>query len=503
MTPVLQLRGVGKSYPGVRALSGVDLAVGAGEAHALLGENGAGKSTLLKILAGTVAADAGEILVGGVAARVDSPRAARAAGIAMIHQELQLVPAMSVAQNMFLGALMTRGVFNDARAMRRRAAAALAELGAEIDPARPVGSLSVAQRQLVEIARALLWNARIVAMDEPTSSLTPQEFVRLQAVIARLQARGVGVIYVSHKLEEVFSTCTRATVLRDGALVGVVDLAATDHDRLVTMMVGRALQAHHHPDQRRPEIALEVAGLCWSDRVHDVGFSVRRGEILGVAGLVGAGRTELLRLLAGVETPRSGSIAVGGMERKFGSPRHAIRAGIGLVPEERKRDGIVPLRPVLANVALPTLGRHTRAGLTRWRALRRRIAAIVRNVALRPPDLDRPIALFSGGNQQKAIVARWLHADMQVVLFDEPTRGIDVGARQEVYRLMEDMAGEGRAIVVVSSDLAEIMRLSDRVLVIREGRLAATLDRAELSEQAILSHAVPGYAAPDAVVMAA
>jgi len=451
-----------------------------------------------------LAADAGEVLVDGRRVRIDSPRAARAAGIAMIHQELQLVPELSVAQNMFLGTLVRRGgVFNDDATMRRRSAAALAELGADIDPRVPIRSLSVAQRQLVEIARALLWNARVVAMDEPTSSLTPQEFSRLRTVIARLRERGVGVIYVSHKLDEVFHTCSRATVLRDGALVGVVDLADTDHDRLVGMMVGRALENHTHPDHRRPEVALEVAGLSWREQVHDVSFTVRQGEILGVAGLVGAGRTELLRLISGVESPRAGTISVRGQPRTFASPRGAIRAGIGLAPEERKRDGIVPLRSVLANVALPTLGGYARAGLIRWRPLRRRIEAIVRGVALRPPDIDRPIALFSGGNQQKAIIARWLHADMQIVLFDEPTRGIDIGARQEVYRLMEDMAADGRALVVVSSDLAEIMRLSDRVLVIREGRVSATLDRAELSEQAILAHAVPGYLPPERTMAAA
>jgi ribose transport system ATP-binding protein len=499
--PVLELRGVSKAYPGVRALSGVDLVVAPGEAHALLGENGAGKSTLLKILAGTVVADAGEVLVEGARVRIGTPRAARAAGIALIHQELQLVADMTVAQNMFLGALLTRArVFNDAAAMNRRAAAALAELGADIDPRRRVRELSVAQRQLTEIARALLWEARVVAMDEPTSSLTPREFDRLRAVIDRLRARGVGVIYVSHKLDEVFATCARATVLRDGTLVGAVDLAETSHDRLVTMMVGRALERADHVNQARAEVALEVSGLCWGGpagavRVDDVGFSVRRGEILGIAGLVGAGRTELLRLIAGVAAPRRGRIVVAGRARAFTSPRQAIHAGIGLVPEERKREGIVPLRSVLANVALPTLGRHSRAGLVRWGRLRQRVTRIARAVALRPPDIDRPIMLFSGGNQQKAIIARWLHADMGVILFDEPTRGVDVGARQEVYRLIEQLAGEGRAIVVVSSDLPEILRLSDRVLVLRQGRVAAMLDRAELSEAAILAHAVPGFRA--------
>ena len=496
MPPILELRGVSKSFPGVRALSGVDLSVDAGEAHALLGENGAGKSTLLKILAGTLAADEGTILVGGHPVRVGSPRAARQAGIALIHQELQLVAEMTVAQNMFMGALPTRGgLFTDTPLMVRRARAALDRLGADIDPMTPVRTLSVAQRQLTEIARALLWNARVVAMDEPTSSLTPREFDRLREVIARLQARGVGVIYVSHKLDEVFAACSRATVLRDGATVGVVDLAVTGHDRLVAMMVGRSLEIAAHPDQRRPEVALVVSGLCWRDRVDDVSFSVRRGEILGIAGLVGAGRTELLRLIAGIEQPRAGRIEVFGRPCSFRSPRQAIRAGIGLVPEERKRDGIVPLRPVLANVALPRLGAYTRGGLVRWRALRRRIGRIARDVALRPPDIDRPIGLFSGGNQQKAIIARWRHADTRIVLFDEPTRGIDIGARQEVYRLIEGMAGEGAAIVVVSSDLPELLRLADRVMVMRQGRAAATLDRANLSEATILAYAVPGYAA--------
>ena len=495
MAPILELRGVSKSFPGVRALDRVDLVVEAGEAHALLGENGAGKSTLLKILAGTLAADSGEIVVDGKVARVGSPRAARAAGIALIHQELQLVPRMTVAQNMFLGSLITRGLlFNDTAAMCRAATAALAQLGADIDPRSRVRDLSVAQRQLVEIARALLWRARIVAMDEPTSSLAPQEFSRLQAVVARLQGQGVGVVYVSHKLDEVFACCRRATVLRDGAVVGVTDLATTSHDRLVTMMVGRVIDAHAHPDQTRPEVALEVDGLAWRDRVRGISFTLREGEILGVAGLVGAGRTEMLRLVAGAEKPSAGTIAVRGKRHRFASPRQAIRAGVGLVPEERKRDGIVPLRSVLANVALPTLGGQTRAGLVRWGVLRRKVRALVERVSLRPPLLDRPIGLFSGGNQQKAIIARWLHAGTKIILFDEPTRGIDVGARQDVYHLIEGLAAEGCAIVVASSDLPEILRVSDRVLVMREGRQAALLDRHELGEEAILAHAVPGYA---------
>ena len=489
----LEFRAVSKSFPGVRALASVSLSVEPGEIHALLGENGAGKSTLLKILNGLIRPDEGEILIDGAPIQIDGPKAARAAGIAMIHQELQLVPEMDVAQNLFLGVVPRRfGVLTDRARMRREARLVLSHLGATIDVERKVRDLSVAQRQLIEIARALLWDARIVAMDEPTSALSPQEFEALVLIIGELTRRGVAVIYVSHKLDEVFRLCRKATILRDGVLVGEIELGGRQEHEVVSLMVGRRFQLPPRTARAAGTPIIAADGLTWRDRVRGVSLEVRRGEILGIAGLIGAGRTELVRLLAGLERPDGGEIRLRGQPVRLRSGAAASRAGIGLVPEDRKKEGIIPLRPVVANVSLPMLRKATRAGLVRHRWLRRAVARLSEDVQLRPADIDRPIGLFSGGNQQKAIICRWLLADVDVLIFDEPTRGIDIGARHEIYLLIERLADSGKAIIVVSSELPEIIRISDRVLVMREGRLTAELAQSQLTEQAILRHAVPG-----------
>ncbi|MGO4126634.1 sugar ABC transporter ATP-binding protein [Inquilinus sp. YAF38] len=492
----LGISNLSRSFPGVKALDSVSFEVAAGEVHGLLGENGAGKSTLLKILSGVQMAEFGEIRIDGAVVAPTSPVAARRAGIAMIHQELQQVPELTVVQTMFLGRQLVRaGLFVDRAAQEARCRTILAGLDPGIDPAARIRDLTVARRQLVEIGRALLDDARIIAMDEPTSSLTPAEFERLAEVIANLRARGVAVIYVSHKLDEVKRVCSRATVLRDGRVVGRVDLAGTTIPVLVSMMVGRDLAAAEHSSFVQPQTLLSVRGFGRGAAVSDVGFDLRAGEVLGIAGLVGSGRTELLRLIAGADRPSAGSMVLDGKPFLPRSPRAAIAAGIGLVPEERKRDGIVPLRPIASNVAIATLGRFTIAGCIHRSPLRAAVTALVQRMALRPLDIDRPIRLFSGGNQQKAIIARWLAAEARILLFDEPTRGIDVGAKAEIYGLIEQFAREGRAVIVVSSDMMEILRVSDRVLVMRAGAAAAMLDRAELSEEAIMRHAVPVSAA--------
>jgi ribose transport system ATP-binding protein len=460
----LAMVGVTKTFPGVRALEDVSFSVRAGEVHALIGENGAGKSTLLKILSGVYRADAGEIRLAGQPYSALSPKAARQAGIAMIHQELQQIPRLDVAQNMFLGTAITRlGLFTDKARMREKAREVLALLDPTIDVASPLGKLRVAQRQIVEIAKALLSWARVIAMDEPTSSLTPREFERLVSVIESLQARNVAVIYVSHKLEEVFRVATRATVLRDGRKVGAVDLSTVSEDQLVAMMVGRSLVAHSQRSFARDEIVLEARGLGRGDVVKNVDFALRRGEVLGIAGLVGAGRTELARLVAGVDTPTAGTIRVRGQAVALKSPRDAIARGVALLPEERKKDGILPLRDTLTQ-----------------------------SVSLRPPDIGRAAKLFSGGNQQKAIICRWLMAEAEVLIFDEPTRGIDVGAKVEIHRLIEGLAEQGCSIIVVSSELPEILRLADRVLVMRRGASEGVLPHDELTEESIMHLAVTG-----------
>lgn len=492
-TARLKFEGITKEFTSVKALSNVSFDVMPGEIHALLGENGAGKSTLLRILSGVFRPTQGEVYVDGAKIQFKRPENARAAGIAMIHQELQQVPNLTVAQNMYLGhpIKMAGGLLVDRREQERRAAEALAMIDPSINPSQPIKSLKVAQRQIVEIARALLDNAKIIAMDEPTSSLTPSEFDSLAVVIEKLAASGVAIIYVSHKMDEVFRICHRGTVMRDGAVVGVVDLKTIPEKEVIAMMVGRELMHEEHNSHAASDVRLEVRDLSSATtHVKNISFDVRRGEVLGIAGLVGSGRTELLRLLAGVDPIASGSVKFDGKVLKLSTPRSAIRAGIGLLPEERKREGIIPIRPVSTNMALPSLGKFSSGGLVKQGEVNKTANDLLKRVNLRPFQIDRPIKLFSGGNQQKAIIARWLAAGSELLLFDEPTRGIDVGAKSEIYHLIEQLASEGRSIIVVSSELPEVMRLSDRVVVMRNGKIAAQLERGQLSEQSIVAHAV-------------
>ncbi|PSK80552.1 monosaccharide ABC transporter ATP-binding protein (CUT2 family) [Limimaricola soesokkakensis] len=492
-TPRLAVAGIEKGFPGIKALDGVSFDVRPGEVHGLLGENGAGKSTMLNVLSGVLKANAGEIRVDGQRLDLHRPGDARAAGIAMIHQELQHIPALTVAQNLYLGRPLKAagGLLVARRAQEARAREILADLDPTIDPARPIHELKVAQQQIVEIARALLYEAKIIAMDEPTSSLTPSEFESLAALIERLRQEGVSIIYVSHKMDEVFRVCQRATILRDGRFIATVDLAETSEAEVVSRMVGRDIQHERHVSHATATPALRVESLGDGRMIRDASFTLHRGEVLGLAGLVGSGRTELLRLVAGIDRARSGRIQVNGQAHTFRSPREAIAAGIGLVPEERKKDGIVRDRSVASNIALPSMRRFSRMGLIRRRVLRQEATDLMQQMNLRPPNVDRAIGQFSGGNQQKAIIGRWLAADVDILLFDEPTRGIDIGAKSEIYDLIEKLAAQGKAILVVSSELPEILRLSDRVMVMREGQIAATLAGAEITEANIAAHAIP------------
>ncbi|MBU9832328.1 sugar ABC transporter ATP-binding protein [Rahnella rivi] len=488
----LTMRGISKSYSGVAAVQNVDFSVRPGEVHALIGENGAGKSTLLNILSGVRAADSGEILVDGQVIQMKNPLSARHAGIAMIHQELQHVPELSVAQNMFLGRPLTRfkGLFVDKQAQYKRAVSILRRLDPSIDPDEPIKNLKVSQQQIVEIGRALLDEAKIIAMDEPTSSLTPTEFERLAELISDLKSMNVALIYVSHKMNEIFKVCDRATILRDGKQVGVVNICDETEETIVTKMVGRKIekvQHHSHATQRE---VLRVEGLSRDSAVRSASFSVKAGEVLGIAGLVGSGRTELLKLIAGIDAKTGGSIEVEGVAVKNHNVSAAIRAGIGLVPEDRKKEGIIKERAVKMNMALPSMGRFTRFGLLKRHQLDQTALEVMTDLRLRPLNIEKPIGTLSGGNQQKVIIGRWVAADNKVFLFDEPTRGIDIGAKSEIYNLIEKLAQQGKAIVVVSSEMPEIMRISDRVLVMREGKITKELNGDEITEENIARYAI-------------
>lgn len=495
----LRLDGISKSFSGHQALDSVCLQVNGGEVHGLVGENGAGKSTLLNILSGVLPADSGKIVINGREVSIKSPLQARASGIAMIHQELQHVPELSVAQNMFLGRPMTRfgGVIVDRKKQELEAAKALATLDPNIDPSVPIRTLKVAQRQLIEIGRALMEDAQVIAMDEPTSSLTPAEFDRLASLIETLSMRGVSIIYVSHKMNEIFEVCSKATVLRDGKNITVVTLAESNESQITANMVGRDLVAASHITHATSIPVLKVNALCRAKSVIDASLTLHQGEVLGISGLVGSGRTELLRLIAGIDRPDSGTVEVQGKTIASHDPRQAIAAGLGLLPEERKRDGILRDRPVTSNVALPSFRKFARGGWIQRKLIADTSLRILRDMNLRPLAIDKTIGTFSGGNQQKVIIGRWLAASADVMLFDEPTRGIDVGAKAEIYALIEKLASDGKAMIVVSSEMPELMRLADRVLVMCEGRITGELSAEQISETAMLELAISHNPRPE------
>jgi ABC-type sugar transport system ATPase subunit len=486
---VLSVRHVSKHYPGVRALSDVSLELLAGEVHMLLGENGAGKSTLVKILSGAIAPDAGaRIELGGQPVQLASPEQARKLGIAVIHQELRLLPNLNAVQNMWLGREL-RGRFGQlARArMRERARATLERFGLAIDLDAPVAELSIAQQQLVEIAAALLEQCRVLILDEPTSALSSQEVERLGAILERLAARGVALLYITHRFEEVFAFGHRYSVLRDGELVQSAPLARTTRAELIRMMIGRDVREVFPPRSTSPgEIVLEVRGLT-SALLRDVSFSVHAGEIVGLAGLMGAGRTEVARALFGADTALRGEVRLRGRALRLGSVRRAVALGLGLVPEDRKAQGLVLGQSVFHNVTLAAL-EQKRARFA-WLSRRRQdrdVRELSRKLRIKAHSLEQRVATLSGGNQQKVVLAKWLHAGAQLFFFDEPTRGIDVAAKQEIYELMNELAGSGAAIVMISSELPEVLGMADRILVMCEGRISGQLARAEASPERIL-----------------
>lgn len=488
MQPLLEMRGIRKGFPGVRALEGVDFELLSGEVHVLLGENGAGKSTLMKILSGACSLDAGQIRMNGQAVSIRSPQDARRLGINTIYQEFNLVPYLSVADNLFLGRERSCGAgIVDRRGAIREAGRILERLGIRLDPTVPVCALGVAQQQMVEVARALAFEARIVIMDEPTSALTSAEIQSLFGLIQRIRAQGVGIVYISHRMEEIFAIGDRVTVLRDGRYVATRPVAETRVEELIHLMADRELK-EHFPRRSGPRGApvLEVEGLSTRHKLREVSFRLYRGEILGVAGLLGSGRTTLARVLFGDEPATAGSIRLEGQPVVLRSPGAAIRRGLGLLPEDRKRHGLVLSLSVAQNLSLPNTRETYPHGVLDRSRQRAMAEAQVGPLRIKTPHLDQPVTFLSGGNQQKVVLGKWLARRAGVLIFDEPTRGIDVAAKVDIYEQMNQLTASGVGILMISSDLPEVLGMSDRILVMRLGRMECEFDRGEADPQRVL-----------------
>jgi len=471
--PVLEVRGVTKSFPGVRALKGVSLKVRTGEIHALVGENGAGKSTLMKILAGAYRPDGGEVLLDGKPVHFHTPHEARAAGIGIIYQELTVAPNLTVAENVFLGSEPRKfGFIKDTSEMERRTQEVLDRLGAGFKANRRAAHLSVAEQQQIEIARALFYRSRILVMDEPTAALSDRETERLFDVVKQLRAGGLAIIYISHRMAEIYDLADRLSVFRDGEFVGELERAEFSSERVIEMMVGRRLEDFY----KRNEMAvgdqiLEVRGLGDGERVKSASFRLRRGEVVGLAGLVGAGRTELARLIFGADKKRTGEVWLDGKKLTIDHPLDAVRAGIGYVPEDRKLQGVFLQMSCRDNIAMNILGRTATAGVINFQTVNERATGQAKSLRLRAASLATKAGGLSGGNQQKLLLARWLEINPRVLILDEPTRGVDVGSKAEIYGLIQKLVEKGMGVLFISSELPEIVGICDRVLVMREGEI--------------------------------
>jgi len=488
---LIEALGIEKTFPGVHALRNARFELRPREVHALMGENGAGKSTLMKILTGVYQPDAGEIRVDGRPVTVPSPRAAQDLGISIIHQELYLMNHLTAAQNIFIGRERRRGfgLFVDDAKMNADAAAIFKRMKVDIDPAVEVGHLTVARQQLVEIAKALSFESKVLIMDEPTSALNETEVDHLFAVIEDLKAHGVGIVYITHKMDEVKRIADRITVMRDGEVIDTLPAAGTPISKVISLMVGRELaDATRAEGKSADDEVLRVSGLNRGTAIKDVSFSVRKGEILGFAGLMGAGRTEVARAIFGADRIDSGEIYVHGKKQAIRSPNEAVRLGLAYLSEDRKRFGLVTMMSVRDNVTLPSWSRFASGGF--WMqdaALNKTARDYVNLLKVKTPTVDQEVRLLSGGNQQKVVISKWLLRNCDVLFFDEPTRGIDVGAKAEIYKLLNGLAEQGKAIVVISSELPEVLRLSHRILVMCEGRITGELDGKSATQEAIMT----------------
>ena len=494
---ILRLNGITKRFPGVLALDSVDMEIKAGHVHGLLGENGAGKSTLIKILAGAYLPDSGRMHFNGSALDNLTPRKSIDAGIACIYQELNLIPHMTVAENIFLGQEITTvkkfGII-DRRRMNEESSQLLRELELTMDPRIKTGTLGIGHQQMVEICRAVSSDAKLIIMDEPTSSLTQREAAELFKMVAKLKSRGVTILFISHRLEEAKRICDEATVLRDGRKAADMAMKDTTIDEIIRHMVGRdikdkfpKLQSPRHTE------ALSVEGLTTNGVLHDISFKLWAGEVLGVAGLVGAGRTEMARAIMGADPIDAGVIRVFGKEKVIRSPRDAVKAGIALLTENRKEQGLILIQDIAFNATLVGLNQHASFGLLKLKAIREVAEKLAHKLRVRPPGVNRKVVQLSGGNQQKVVIAKWLCSGAKIFIFDEPTRGIDVGAKVEVYNLINSLVQEGAAVMIICSEMPEVLGMSDRIIVMHEGRLTAEFSREEATQEKIMYAAVGAH----------
>jgi ribose transport system ATP-binding protein len=491
---LVSMEGIEKEFPGVRALDGCRFELRRGEIHALVGENGAGKSTLMKVLTGVYRKDAGRIVYDGKEVDISDTRTAQKLGISIIHQELNLAKDLTAAQNIFIGREPRRKVklFLDEKKLNEQAARLFERLGIDLDPRVKISELTVANQQMVEIAKALSFDAKVLIMDEPTAALSEAEIASLFRIIAQLKAEGVGIVYISHRMDELKKITDRITVMRDGAYIDTVATADTPIERIIAMMVGREL--YHAGSQveigETGETVLEVRNLNRGRQVRDVSFSLRKGEILGFAGLVGAGRTEVARALFGADPVDSGEVFVHGRKVRINNPYDAVREGIGYLSEDRKQFGCLVDMDVKTNIALPSMRSFTKGwGWMHDKRIADISAEMVQRLGVKTPGIEQQLKFLSGGNQQKAIIAKWLVRDCDIFIFDEPTRGIDVGAKGEIYKLLDELASQGKSILMISSELPEILRMSHRVIVMCEGAVTGELKRDEATQERIMQYA--------------
>jgi len=489
-TPLIEMQGITKVFPGVRALDNIDFELLKGEIHALVGENGAGKSTLMKVLFGVYEPDAGKILLNGKEVKIHGPAHAQHLGISMVHQEIMLVPEMNAVQNIALGreARLGAGVLNW-NAIYKDARENLERIGMEIDLRTPIKNMSVATQQMIEIAKALSRKAEVIILDEPTSTLTPHEIEGLFKILKNLARQGVGIIIITHRLEEVFDVADRVTVFRDGKNIKTWPIQEITKEAMIQAMVGRKIEnIYQAKPQREKTEMLRVENLC-SGKVQNVSFTAYEGEILGIAGLVGAGRSELARAIFGADPIDSGKVFVRGEEKKLKTPKDAVSQGIGFLPEDRRVQGLVLSSSLESNVALGVYDRLSKYSVIRAGDRRSLAKKYVETLKVKPPYIERLVRFFSGGNQQKVVIAKWLAREVDIYIFDEPTRGIDVGSKSEIYQLLTELAQAGHCVIMISSELPEILLMSDRILVMREGKMVAQLERVDANQEIVMEYA--------------